>query len=62
MENIPQHEGQRIRNRWDTHDIVDELSRLVVVFSPDGVKVLLPEPVHGSLEIIDVLIGPIVFC
>jgi hypothetical protein len=62
MDNIPQHEGQRIWDDWDALDVIDDLSRLVVVFSPDGVGIVPPERIDGGLEILDVLLGPIVFC
>ena len=62
MKSIPQHErkaGWDDRNRLD---VIDVLSRLHIILTPDGVGIGEPEGIDSGLEITDVLLGPIVFC
>ena len=62
MESIPQHERKAIWDSGDCLDVIDKLTRLRIVLTPDGVGVIQPEGIDGDFQIIDVLLGPIVFC
>jgi hypothetical protein len=62
MQSIPKLKGQTVIDDRYRLDVIDKLSRLRIVLTPDGVGVLQPEGIDGSLEIIDLLFGPVVFC
>jgi hypothetical protein len=62
MKSIPQHERKACRDDRNRLDVIDVLSRLHIVLTPDGVGIGEPEGIDSSLEITDVLLGPIVFC
>jgi hypothetical protein len=49
-------------NGREALDVIGHASRFEVVFLPDGVGICAPEVNDSGIEIIDVLIGPIVFC
>ena len=49
-------------NVRDTFDVIGHASRFEVVFFSDGVGICAPEVGNSGIEIIDVLLGPIVFC
>ncbi len=62
MKGIPKHQTQAHGDFRNFPSIVDNLSRLVIHFSPDGVGVLAPENIDSDFELIDVFLGPLVFC
>lgn len=61
VKSIPEHETQMCWDFRDFRRIVDNLSRLVIHFSRNGVGVLAPENIDSDFELIDVFLGPLVF-
>lgn len=61
VDSIPQHESEFFRDGRDALNVIDQISRLVVEFSPDGVRILQPESLNSGFKITDTLLGPIIF-
>ncbi len=49
-------------NLRDVFDVIGHASRCKVLLFADGVGICAPEVSDGGIEIIDVLLGPVVFC
>lgn len=62
MDGIAQHKSQPFGNLGNGLDLVNEFSRGVIDITPERYAVLLPEKLLSSIEVIDVLFGPLVFC
>ncbi len=59
---LPEHESQAFRNLGDQRHPVDIFSRCRVQITFEGIGLLAPEFLGSSIEIIDMLFGPLVFC
>jgi hypothetical protein len=60
LERITEDEGDFQRRIGDLSGVKRHQLGLIVVFSPDGARVLLPEQNQVGVEIIDVLLGPLI--
>jgi len=62
VESVPQHEGQVIVDGGDILDVKTYLAGLDVILSPDGVWIGAPKFADSGFKMVNVLLGPIVFC
>jgi hypothetical protein len=59
---VSEHESNCVWDERDCSDIVDYLVSIKIALDPNGVGIAAPKFVNSGFELVDVLLGPLVFC
>lgn len=62
VDGVPQHKSYFVWDEWNCSDVEGYLISLRIVLEPDGVRVTAPKFIDGGFELVDVMLGPLVFC